>query len=257
MDDYIDFINLVKKKSGIDLYLYKESQMKRRLKSLYEKKGYRSFVDFFKGMEKDKELYYEFLDRMTINVSEFFRNPNRWDVFEKTILPPFLKNNSKLKIWSAACSTGEEPYTLAMILLKYLKPHQFQIIATDLDENVLSKAKIGVYNEKAIKDVPKDLLAKYFKQEGTIYQVSDELKKQIQFKKHNLLLDAYEKNVDIIVCRNVLIYFTEEAKVEIYTNFSNSLNQNGILFVGSTEQIFHAEKYSFTSNETFFYKKTL
>ncbi|GGI12251.1 MULTISPECIES: CheR family methyltransferase [Gottfriedia] len=256
MDDYIDFINLVKKKSGIDLYLYKESQMKRRLKSLYEKKGFRSFVDFFKGMEKDKELYYEFLDRMTINVSEFFRNPNRWDVFEKNILPPLLKNNSKLKIWSAACSTGEEPYTLAMILLKYLKPSQFQIIATDLDENVLSKAKIGVYNEKAIKDVPKDLLAKYFKHEGTIYQVSDELKKQIQFKKHNLLLDAYEKNVDVIVCRNVLIYFTEEAKVDIYTNFSNSLNQNGILFVGSTEQIFHAEKYSFTSNETFFYKKS-
>ncbi|MEH6939451.1 protein-glutamate O-methyltransferase CheR [Bacillus sp. JJ664] len=256
MDDYIDFINLVKKKSGIDLYLYKESQMKRRLKSLYEKKGFKSFVDFFKGMEKEKELYYEFLDRMTINVSEFFRNPNRWDVFEKNILPPLLKNNSKLKIWSAACSTGEEPYTLAMILLKYLKPSQFQIIATDLDENVLSKAKIGVYNEKAIKDVPKDLLAKYFKQEGTIYQVSDEIKKQIQFKKHNLLLDAYEKNVDVIVCRNVLIYFTEEAKVDIYTNFSNSLNQNGILFVGSTEQIFHAEKYTFTSNETFFYKKS-
>jgi len=256
MDDYIDFINLVKKKSGIDLYLYKESQMKRRLKSLYEKKGFQSFVDFFKGMEKDKELYYEFLDRMTINVSEFFRNPNRWDVFEKNILPPLLKNNSKLKIWSAACSTGEEPYTLAMILLKYLKPSQFQIIATDLDENVLSKAKIGVYNEKAIKDVPKDLLAKYFKQEGTIYQVSDEIKKQIQFKKHNLLLDAYEKSVDVIVCRNVLIYFTEEAKIDIYTNFSNSLNQNGILFVGSTEQIFHAEKYSFTSNETFFYKKS-
>ena len=256
MDDYIDFINLVKKKSGIDLYLYKESQMKRRLKSLYEKKGFQSFVDFFKGMEKDKELYYEFLDRMTINVSEFFRNPNRWDVFEKNILPPLLKNNSKLKIWSAACSTGEEPYTLAMILLKYLKPSQFQIIATDLDENVLSKAKIGVYNEKAIKDVPKDLLAKYFKQEGSIYQVSDEIKKQIQFKKHNLLLDAYEKSVDVIVCRNVLIYFTEEAKVDIYTNFSNSLNQNGILFVGSTEQIFHAEKYSFTSNETFFYKKS-
>jgi len=256
MDDYIDFINLVKKKSGIDLYLYKESQMKRRLKSLYEKKGFQSFVDFYKGMEKDKELYYEFLDRMTINVSEFFRNPNRWDVFEKNILPPLLKNNSKLKIWSAACSTGEEPYTLAMILLKYLKPSQFQIIATDLDENVLSKAKIGVYNEKAIKDVPKDLLAKYFKQEGSIYQVSDEIKKQIQFKKHNLLLDAYEKSVDVIVCRNVLIYFTEEAKVDIYTNFSNSLNQNGILFVGSTEQIFHAEKYSFTSNETFFYKKS-
>lgn len=256
MEDYNDFIKLVKKKSGIDLYQYKESQMKRRLKSLYEKKGFRSFVDFFDGMEKNNNLYFEFLDRMTINVSEFFRNPNRWEIFENNILPTFLKNNSKLKIWSAACSTGEEPYTLAMILLKYLKPHQFQIIATDLDENVLAKAKIGIYNEKAVKDVPNELLTKYFKQEGSIYKVNDELKKLIQFKKHNLLIDPYEKNVDIIVCRNVLIYFTEEAKVDIYMNFSNSLNDNGILFVGSTEQIFHAEKYSFTSNETFFYKKS-
>jgi chemotaxis protein methyltransferase CheR len=230
--------------------------MKRRLKSLFEKKGFKSFVDFYYGMDKDKELYYEFLDRMTINVSEFFRNPNRWEVLEKNLLPTLLKNSSKLKVWSAACSTGEEPYTLAMILSKYLKPHQFQIIATDLDENVLSKAKIGVYNEKAIKDVPKELLNKYFRNEGTIYKVSDELKKQIQFKKHNLLLDAYEKNVDIIVCRNVLIYFTEEAKVEIYQNFSNALNHQGILFVGSTEQIFHSEKYGFSSDETFFYKKT-
>ena len=161
-----------------------------------------------------------------------------------------------MKIWSAACSTGEEPYTLAMILLKHLKPHQFQIIASDLDENVLSKAKIGVYNEKAIKDVPKELLSKHFKQEGSIYKVNEDLKRQILFKRHNLLLDSYEKNVDIIVCRNVLIYFTEEAKVEIYTNFSKSLNPNGVLFVGSTEQIFHAEKYSFTSDETFFYKKS-
>lgn len=85
--------------------------MKRRLKS-----GFKSFVDFFNGMEKDKELYYEFLDRMTINVSEFFRNPNRCDVIEKKILQSFLNNKSKLKIWSAACSTGEEPFTLAMIL---------------------------------------------------------------------------------------------------------------------------------------------
>jgi chemotaxis protein methyltransferase CheR len=257
MDGYIEFIQQMKKKSGIDLSKYKESQMKRRLKSMYEKKGFNSFSEFFKGIDQDKQLYYEFLDRMTINVSEFFRNSNRWDVFEKEILTKLIKNSSKLKIWSAACSTGEEPYTLAMILLKHLNPAKFEIIATDLDENVLAKAKIGVYHEKSITGIPKDLLSKYFVKEGENYSVSDQLKKVIKFKKHNLLLDAYESQVDLIVCRNVLIYFTEDAKDKIYTQFSGALKNNGVLFVGSTEQIFQPNRYNFNSEETFFYIKNV
>ncbi len=116
MSDYIDFILKIKKKTGIDLSLYKEAQMKRRLTSLYEKRGFRNFLDYYAAIHNDNELLNEFLDRMTINVSEFYRNAQRWEVLENKIFPMLLAKNRKLKIWSAACSTGEEPYSLAMVL---------------------------------------------------------------------------------------------------------------------------------------------
>ena len=118
--DFQQFIELVKRKNGIDLNQYKEAQMKRRLTSLRDKRGFLTFVAYFDAMMKDKQLFDEFLDRMTINVSEFFRNPNRWEVLEKRILPRLLKNNKRLKVWSAACSTGEEPYSLVMLLSRFM-----------------------------------------------------------------------------------------------------------------------------------------
>jgi chemotaxis protein methyltransferase CheR len=255
MSDYELFIESIKRKTGIDLALYKEAQMKRRLTSLYEKKGFKSFVDFFSALDKDRDLLNEFLDRMTINVSEFYRNGKRWEVLQNKIFPKLLESNRRLKIWSAACSTGEEPYSLAMVLSHHLPLSQVQILATDLDENVIQKAKLGLYPERSLAEVPKDVKAKYFDQEGVFYKVKEEVKRTVTFKKHNLLKDTYESNFDLIVCRNVMIYFTEEAKDQIYMNFSKSLRSGGILFVGSTEQIFNPSRYDFEVEDTFFYRK--
>ncbi|KOS69160.1 chemotaxis protein CheR [Lysinibacillus contaminans] len=255
MSDYVQFIEGIKRKTGIDLALYKEAQMKRRLTSLYEKKGYRDFVDFLRALEQDRDLMNEFLDRMTINVSEFYRNGKRWEVLEKKILPKLLQTNKRLKIWSAACSTGEEPYSLVMVLSQLVPLSQIQVIATDLDENVIQKAKLGLYPERSLAEVPKDIQAKYFEKEGNFFKVKDEIKRCVTFKKHNLLKDNYESNFDLIVCRNVMIYFTEEAKDQIYANFSKSLRKDGILFVGSTEQIFNPSRYNFEVEDTFFYRK--
>ena len=163
MEDYEQFIVNVKQKTGIDLALYKEAQMKRRLESLRNKKGYFDFESFFQAMLKDKLLFDEFLERMTINVSEFYRNPKRWEVLENKILPRLLKNNSnRLKVWSAACSTGEEPYTLALILSKFMPLSQISIKATDIDRAILNRAETGFYTERSLKDVPKEMLLKYF-----------------------------------------------------------------------------------------------
>lgn len=255
MSDYVHFVEGIKRKTGIDLALYKEAQMKRRLTSLYEKKGYRNFVDFLKALEQDRDLMNEFLDRMTINVSEFYRNGKRWEVLEKKIFPKLLQSNKRLKIWSAACSTGEEPYSLVMVLSQLVPLSQIQVIATDLDENVIQKAKLGLYPERSLAEVPKDIKAKYFEKEGNFFKVKDEIKRCVTFKKHNLLRDNYESNFDLIVCRNVMIYFTEEAKDQIYANFSKSLRKDGILFVGSTEQIFNPSRYNFEVEDTFFYRK--
>jgi len=255
MNDYELFVQGIKKLTGIDLSLYKEAQMKRRLTSLYEKKGYKNFVEFLRAVEKDRDLLNEFLDRMTINVSEFYRNAKRWEVLQNKIFPKLLEKNKRLKIWSAACSTGEEPYTIAMVLSNHVPLSNIQILATDIDENCIQKAKRGVYPERSLAEVPPNIKSKYFIQEGPFYRVKDEIKNTVTFKKHNLLSDPYDKNYDLIVCRNVMIYFTEEAKDHIYKEFSNSLRPGGILFVGSTEQIFNPSRYGFEVEDTFFYRK--
>lgn len=255
MSDYEQFIDGIKKKTGIDLALYKEAQMKRRLTSLYEKKGYRNFVEFLHALEKDRDLMNEFLDRMTINVSEFYRNAKRWEVLQNKIFPFLLKNNQRLKIWSAACSTGEEPYSIAMVLSNHIPLSQIQVFATDIDENVIQKAKLALYPERSLAEVPRDIKAKYFVNEGQFYKVKEEIKKTVTYKKHNLLKDSYDSNFDLIVCRNVMIYFTEQAKDQIYHNFSKALRPGGILFVGSTEQIFNPARFGFEVEDTFFYRK--
>ncbi|MCU6795822.1 MULTISPECIES: protein-glutamate O-methyltransferase CheR [Paenibacillus] len=253
--DFLLFVKKVKDYTSIDLAQYKEAQMKRRLTTLRTKKGYTTFVAFFEAMTKDKDLFYEFLDRMTINVSEFWRNPNRWEVLERVFIPEMLRKNRKLKCWSAACSTGEEPYTLSMILAKLNALSDTHLLATDIDDGALAKAKNGVYSDRSIRDVPQAYLDKYYKKENLTYLVSDELKKGIRFQKQNLLTDKFDTQFDLIICRNVMIYFTEEAKHLLYQKFADSLKPGGILFVGSTEQIFSPGQYKLEPAETFFYRK--
>ncbi|MDO3679169.1 CheR family methyltransferase [Paenibacillus ehimensis] len=253
--DFLLFIKKVKDYTSIDLSQYKEAQMKRRLTTLRMKKGYSTFASFFEAMTKDKELFYEFLDRMTINVSEFWRNPNRWEVLEQKFLPDMLRKSRKVKCWSAACSTGEEPYTLAMILAE-LNAQDSVVLATDIDEGALEKAKKAVYSDRSVRDVPAKYLQKYYRQENLTYHIADSLKKSIRFQKQNLLVDTFDTGFDLIVCRNVMIYFTEEAKHLLYHKFANALKPGGILFVGSTEQIFSPAQYGLESAETFFYRKT-
>ena len=130
-----------------------------------------------------------------------------------------------------------------------------QILATDIDQNALIRAKIGAYLEKSIKEVPERIIQRFFNRNGDYYYVSDEIKKMVSFKKQNLLADPFGGPYDLIVCRNVLIYFTEEAKSLLYQKFSSALKKDGILFVGSTEQIFNPGLYQLKTEETFFYRK--
>lgn len=254
-DDYERFIIQIKRKTGIDLSLYKEAQMKRRLLSLYEKKGFSSFQDFFKEINRNQNLLNEFLDRLTINVSEFFRNYKRWDILKTKILPQIIKTNKRPKIWSAACSTGEEAYSIAMLVADLVPYSTIRILGTDLDENALIQAKRAVYLEKSLAEVPESFKQRFFSQEGDYFYVCNEIKKMVTFKKQNLLADPFDGPFDLIICRNVLIYFTEEAKNQLYQKFSSALKKDGILFVGSTEQIFNPGLYQLQTKETFFYQK--
>lgn len=253
--DFSQFIVRMKQKTDIDLSQYKEAQMKRRLTTLRMKHGFQSFDEYWQAIEQSKSLLNEFLDRMTINVSEFYRNPSRWEVLQNQFLPAQLEASTRLKIWSAACSTGEEPYTLAMILSELGALHRASLLATDLDAVVLEKAQEGAYIERSLRDVPPICRQKYFTQADGAYHIADQLKRFIQFKQQNLLHDSFDSGFDLIVCRNVMIYFTEEAKHQLYHKFANALKPGGILFVGSTEQIFSPAQYGFESADTFFYRR--
>ena len=254
--DYEKFKQVIFQMTGINLTDYKEKQMKRRIDSLIIKRGFANYEEYvFKGLKADKIIYDEFINYITINVSEFYRNPRQWETLEKDILPVLLKKNRNLRIWSAACSTGEEPYSLVMLLSKFMPLNQIRIMATDIDKEILNKAKAGLYNSKSFESLPKEFISAYFDKEGELYKVRDEIKRCVDFQNHNLLADKYPENLDLIICRNVLIYFTEEAKSTVYDKFSNSLKTGGVLFVGSTEQIIMASRYKFKSNYTFFYEK--
>ena len=257
LDDYEHFKSDVLAMSSIDLNLYKERQMKRRIDSLIEKNGFKGYSEYVKALKTDKKLYDDFINYLTINVSEFWRNPDQWKILEEEMLPYlFGKFGKPLKIWSAACSTGDEPYSLVMLLAKFMPMSQIKILATDLDETVMTKAKAGLYNVKSLKGLPKEFVSKYFtKVTDTTYSISDEVKRCVQFKKHNLLKDPYPDKMDLIVCRNVVIYFTEEAKEEVFKKFNKSLKPEGVLFVGSTEQIIQSTKIGFKPKHSFFYIK--
>ena len=255
-DNYEKFKKDILQLAGIDLNSYKEKQMRRRINTLITKNNVKTYNDYVALIKKDKEKFDQFINFLTINVSEFYRNPDQWKILEGQVFPELIKKFGKnLKIWSAACSTGDEPYSLAMAFSKHIPLSNIHITATDIDKQVIAKAQVGLYNEKSISGVPEDLKRKYFTKVGNSYQISDEIKKCVTFKEHNLLKDPYPHGFDLILCRNVVIYFTEEAKNMIYENFQKALKPHGVLFIGSTEQITNYRELGFERLSSFYFEK--
>ena len=254
--DYDSFMGDIFKLTKIDLTFYKQVQMKRRIDALISKSKVGGYEEYMNELKADKKLLNEFVEYITINVSEFYRNPEQWVILTEKVIPDLIKKfGTNLNIWSAACSTGDEPYSLVMALSQFMPLSKIKINATDISDEVIGKAKIGLYSEKSISNVPKAYKDKYFIKNGPVYQISDEIKKCVTFKHHNLLKDDYLKGQHLIVCRNVLIYFTEDAKDGIFRKYYDSLANGGILFIGSTEQILKYKDMGYTRYDSFFYQK--
>lgn len=254
--DYEYFKKEIKTLTTIDLNCYKERQMKRRIDTLISKHKIVGYDKYVQALKTEKPLFEEFINYITINVSEFYRNPEQWKLLDEMVIPTLVQRFGKnLKVWSAACSTGDEPYSLVMALSKHVPLSNIKVLATDLDKQVIEKAKSGLYSDKSIAAVPEEMKKKYFTQVGPSFKISDEIKARVEFKEHNLLKDAYPTDCNLIVCRNVLIYFTEEAKDEIFKKFNASLAKGGVLFIGSTEQIMNYKEVNFNRMNSFFYEK--
>ena len=250
------FVKKVKESMNLDLSGYKPERMKRRIEMLIRKYSCKSYKEYYELIIKDAKKKDEFLDKLTINVTEFFRNPEKWIELRDKFLPELLRESgSRFKAWSAGCSSGEEPYTIAMILEELKAPPSVKVLATDIDIGVLTRAQIGEYDERSMVSTPPEYIQKYFIVRDGKYIVKPNVKARVQFKRHNLLQDPFDKGFDLITCRNVVIYFEMEAKEELYRKFSESLRSGGLLFVGNTERIFNYRNIGLEVASPFIYRK--
>jgi len=207
-------------------------------------------------LESDPAEVEKLQDFLTINVSEFFRDAVHFKVLKEQILPPMLKNNLQLNIWSAGCSIGAEAYSVAIILDKLSPYRNHRIIATDVDKNALKQAAAGgPYRAHDIRNVPKDIVEKYFIKTGEDYKLVDRIRNKVIFRQHDQTRDPFEDNFDLIMCRNVVIYFTGETKDILYRKFRDALRMGGILFVGATEIVPRPSEIGLKGSGISFYEK--
>jgi len=263
LEVYNEIKRTVKRMLNLDLENYKDEQMRRRLDSWLVRSGAADWNTYFQRVREDEKERSKFRDYLTINVSAFFRDMERWKSLAEIVIPELLKEVSNkgqlpggLQIWSAGCSIGAEPYTLA-ILLDEIAPHRnHHILATDFDQGALQKAiQGGPYTADEIQNLTPAQRNAYLKAGGPPFYVNPSLAKMITFRQHNLFGDPFPQNLDLIVCRNVVIYFTADAKDKLYRQFHASLRPGGVLFVGATEIIPRPFEFGFKNFGISFYKK--
>ncbi|TGE32805.1 protein-glutamate O-methyltransferase CheR [Desulfosporosinus sp. Sb-LF] len=252
---YEEFVKAFHPKSGLDLKFYKQNQMQRRILSFMSSHGHQTYPLFIKALDVDPVLYDAFFKHLTINVSQFFRDANQWKTLRETVIPLLLKAKNPLKLWSAGCSSGQEPYSLAITMMEYFTSTKFTVLGTDIDVNVLQQAKDGLYKQNDFASTPPEFLQKYFTPSDSGYQIKDPVKRLVTFQRQNLLTDRFQPGYDFIACRNVVIYFTDEAKEMLYKKFTDALRPGGILFTGSTEHLFGMNNLGLKPVSSFFYQK--
>ncbi len=242
---------------GLDLASYKEKRVERRVESLMRRRSISDFTECLQQLRMNSQFRADFLNHFTINTSEFFRNPLNFTSLEKEILPQLFAEHDRVKIWSAPCSNGCEPYSLAIIIDELQKnPHHYELLGIDIDPDILISAQKGVYNSGALKNVNPNRMKRYFTKIGNdSYAIDDKIKRMVTLKQFDLLKETYARNWDLILCRNLFIYLTQDVKDLITHKFVDALKTGGILFLGNTEFIFEPEKFGLKKVVSSFYRK--
>lgn len=253
--DFTAFNAQVKQNFSLELNSYKEKLLKRRIDNLIQWEKRKDYADYLDLLLSSKDAYERFVNTLTINVTEFFRNIEVFAYLENKILPLFIKNNT-LKIWSAGCANGAEPYSVAILLEEKTPRCSYQIEATDIDENSLEAAVRARYGFECLRNVSKSRLDRFFQKDGDYYLLKNQIKQMVTFKKHDLLKDVSSSQYyNLIICRNVFIYLNTQAQNQLYAKFYHSLAPEGILFTGSSEIILNCAEKGFERISPCFYKK--
>ncbi|MBI4313002.1 MAG: protein-glutamate O-methyltransferase CheR [Chloroflexi bacterium] len=241
--------------AGIDLDSYKGQQMRRRLDGYVANQAEHPLA-YCNTLERDREALQKLQQFLTINVSEFLRDKEQFVFLRNSVLPGLLRKRQALNIWSAGCSHGEEPYSLAILLEELAPGRNHKVLATDLNETVLASARQGgPYASTQLKNVDRSLLLKYFVKADDCYLVTARIREMVRFAQQNLLRDPFETDLDLILCRNVVIYFTDEAKTQLMRRFCRSLREDGVLFLGGCESLMASSSGDFTRLNGSIYRK--
>ena len=254
--DFEQYRTLIYNESGITFTPTNRSILESRLRERLREKNLASVKEYFTTISKDQGELKSFLDSITTNLTRFFRNQAHFDAMEKHVIPELINikkasGNNVIKIWSAGCSTGEEPYTIAMLMNEVLSPPwKYEIVASDLSLKCLMTAKEGFYAESRIVGIPDNYLRKYFDKVEGGFKTRPEITSNIRFDYHNLNNDSGLRSMDIVFCRNVIIYFDDAAQNAVINRFWDVMAPKSFLFIGHSESLFGMDtKFEFLKTE--------
>ena len=245
-------LQFLKRSRGFDFTGYKRASLERRFRRRMEAIGCASFGDYLDHLEVHPDEYSALFDTLLINVTEFFRDPAAWEYLRTHALPAALADkpaDEPIRVWSAGCATGQEPCTIAMILAELLGTDEYRrrvkIYATDVDEGALSSARLAAYGAKDLESVPEELRERYFERQDQGFAFRNDLRRTLIFGNNNLVDDAPISRLDLLVCRNTLMYFTAETQARILRRFQFALRPSGVLMLGKSEMmISHREQFA-------------
>jgi two-component system, chemotaxis family, CheB/CheR fusion protein len=245
-------LDFLKQSRGFDFSGYKRATLDRRFHRRMDAIGCRSFSDYLEYLEVHPDEYELLFDMLLINVTEFFRDPAAWRHLSDEVVPELLavkEPDEQIRVWSAGCASGEEAYTAAIVLAEALGPEAYaervKIYATDVDEDALATARSGIYDHKATESLPDDLRAKYFERADQRLAFDKDLRRTVIFGRNNLVADAPISRLDLLICRNTLMYFTAEAQTGILRQFHFALREHGVLMLGKSEMLIsHRELFA-------------
>ena len=248
---FVDLLEYLKFNRGFDFTGYKQASLMRRIESRMKAISVATFADYLDYLEVHPEEFSNLFNAILINVTAFFRDPTAWEYVRDEIIPRIVQAHEPdepLRIWSAGCASGEEAYTLAILFAEVLGVEAFRervkIYATDIDEEALTQARQANYSPRQVSGVPLPLLEKYFEPVGGRYNVHKELRRAVIFGRHDVLQDAPISRIDLLLCRNTLMYFNTETQINALARFNFALNDTGFLFLGKAEMLFtHANLF--------------
>ncbi|WP_181775157.1 CheR family methyltransferase [Amycolatopsis pittospori] len=229
---------------GFDFTGYKRTSLARRIQKRMQTVKIAGYAEYRDYLEINAEEFLELFNTILINVTSFFRDPEAWTFLQTTVVPELVANvppTEEIRIWSAGCSSGEEAYSLAMMLAEHLgieeSTRRVKIYGTDVDEEALREARTGLYSSKALERLPEEMRKKYFEANGNLFAFRRDLRRRVIFGRHDITRDAPISRVDLLACRNTLMYFNVEAQAKIIERFHFALNEGGHLFLGKAEML--------------------